>query len=63
MLQKLMDYIIKYKLLYEHQFDFQKGKSTEHAILDIHWNLIKVIENHEKSNIIFSDFTEAFDYG
>ena len=36
MLQKLMDYIIKYKILYEHQFDFQKGKSTEHAILDIH---------------------------
>ena len=58
---RLMDYLIKYKFLYEHQFGFQKGKSTEHAILDLHSNLIKAIENYEKPSCIFLDFAKAFD--
>ena len=56
-----MDYLIKYKFLCEHQFGFQKGKSTEHAILDLYSNLIKAIENHEIPSCIFLDFTKAFD--
>ena len=31
----LIDFIDKNELLYQHQFYFQKGKSTEHAILDL----------------------------
>ena len=54
-------YLIKYKFLYEHQFGFQKGKSTEHAILDLCPNLIKAIQNYEKPSCIFLDFAKAFD--
>ena len=58
---RLMQYIIKYKFLCEDQFGFQKGKSTEHAILDPYSNRIKAIENHEKQSCIFLDFAKAFD--
>ena len=48
-----MDYIN------EHQFGFQKVKSTEHAIVDLYSNLIKATENHEKPSCIFVDFVKA----
>ena len=42
--------------------DFQKGKSTEHAIfLDLHFNIITANEKQEKSACIFLDFAKAFD--
>ena len=33
--KKLMCYLKKLNLLYEHQFGFQEGKSTEQAITDL----------------------------
>ena len=45
--KRLSDYLNKYKMLYDHQFRFQKGKSTEHAALDLYTNIIKAIEKHE----------------
>ena len=48
-------------MLYDHQFRFQKGKSTEHAALDLYTNIIKAIEKHEKICAIFLDFAKAFD--
>ena len=47
--KRLSDYLNKYKILYDHQFGFQKGKSTEHAALDLYTNIIKAIEKHEKT--------------
>ena len=47
--ERLLDYLNKYKLLYDHQFGFQKRKSTEHAVLDLYTNVIKAIEKHEKT--------------
>ena len=44
-----------------HQFGFQKGKSTEHAALDLYENMVKAIEKHEKICAIFLDFDKAFD--
>ena len=42
--------------------DFQKGKSTEHAIfLDLYFNIITANEKQEKSACIFLDFAKAFD--
>ena len=47
--------------MYKHQNSFQRGKSTEHAIIDLHTNIIKAIESREKSCSIFPDFAKAFD--
>ena len=31
----LMDFLNKHEIIYKHQFGFQWGKSTEHAVLDL----------------------------
>ena len=54
--KRLSDYLNKYKIFYDHQFGFQKRKSTEHAALDLHTNIIKAIEKHEKNMRNFSRF-------
>ena len=58
---RLMGYLEKYDMSFKHQFEFQKGKSTEHAILDLYSNIIQVIEKQEKASTIFLDFAKAFD--
>ena len=57
--KRLFQYL-KFNILYKHQFEFQKGKSTEHAILDLHTKIIKSIEKHENNCSIFLDFAKAF---
>ena len=57
----MSDFLNKYKVLHDHQFGFQNGKSTEHAALVLHTNIIKAIEKHEKTCAIFVDFDKAFD--
>ena len=54
-------YLNKFDILYKHQFGFQKGKSTEHAILDLHTKIIKSVEKYEKACSIFLDSAKAFD--
>ena len=61
MYKRLTSFLDKYDLLYEHQYGFQKRKSTEHAILDLNFNIIKTIEKEEKAFTIFLDFAKAFD--
>ena len=58
---RLIDFINKRKILFSHQFGFQKKKSTSLAILDICKNLIEAIENKRFSCCIFLDFAKAFD--
>ena len=48
-------------MLHKNQFDFQEGKSTEHAILDLYTNTIQSTEKQEKSSCIFLDFNKASD--
>ena len=48
-------------VLLKHQFGFQKGKSTEHAILDIYASILKALEKKQKACCIFLDFAKAFD--
>ena len=43
------DFFISHNIIYEHQFGFQKNKSTSLAVLDIYSELIKFIENKEFS--------------
>ena len=61
MYSRLFEFIDKYNILYKKKFGFQKGKCTQHAILDLYSNIIKAIEVHEKTSCIFLDFTKAFD--
>ena len=59
--KRLVNYLGKYKLLIKHQYSFQKGKSTEHAILDLHKDIVEAIEKKEKACAIFLNFAKAFD--
>ena len=45
---KLMSFFRKNKTIHKHQFSFQKGKSIEHAILDIYASVLK--EKKRKTN-------------
>ena len=58
---RLMSFFVKNKTIHEHQFGFQKGKSTEHAILDIYASILKGLEKKEKACCTLLDFAKAFD--
>ena len=59
--KRLTSFLDRHNILYTHQYGFQRGKSTDHAILDLHTNIIKAVEDREKSCSIFLDFAKAFD--
>ena len=48
-IKRLINYLDKYELLFIHQYGFQKGKFTEHAMLDLHKNIVEAIEKKEKA--------------
>ena len=54
--KRLTSFLDRYNILYKHQCGSQRGKSADHAIFDLHTNIIKAIENREKSCPIFLDF-------
>ena len=58
---KIMSFFTKNKTINKHQFGFQKGKSTEHAVLNIYASILKPLEKKEKACCIVLDFAEAFD--
>ena len=49
------------EIFYKRQYGFQKGKSTEQAIFDIHESITSSLENGETPCCIFLDFAKAFD--
>ena len=54
----------KFKLLYEHQYGFRRGHSTEHPVVHLLDRLYKAFENPPGSKYtlaIFIDLTKAFD--
>ena len=61
MYKRLQNFLEKNKILFQHQFGFQKNKSTSLAILDIYNNLTKSMENNSFSCCVFLDFAKAFD--
>ena len=44
-----MSFFTKNKKIHKHQFGFQKGKSIEHAILDIYASTLKALEKKEEA--------------
>ena len=61
MYARVIDFIKKYKILYENQYGFQKGLSTEFAINSLLNNIIQCFENKEFGFCILLDFAKAFD--
>ena len=58
---RLIKFLDKHKILFKHQFGFQKNKSTTLAILDLYTKLVENIEGKRFSCCIFLDFSKAFD--
>ena len=54
-------FLTKKKVIYEYQFGFRKGYSTEKAILEITDNIKISIDNKEITCGLFLDFSKAFD--
>ena len=61
MYSRFIDFIEINDILYKNQFGFQRGKSTEHALLDLYRNIVQSIKSEEKTSCIFLDFAKAFD--
>ena len=57
----MLNYIEKYEILYQFQFGFRKGRSTEQAIAEITDNLNNAIDNNLLTCGVFLDFAKAFD--
>ena len=58
---RIMSFVNKENILYKKQFGFQSGKSTEHAVMDIHSKVVDALANQEKPCCVFLDFAKAFD--
>lgn len=58
---QLFIYLEKKNILYDYQFGFRKGHSTEHAILETIENLKTAIDDNKITCGIFLDFSKAFD--
>ena len=59
--EQLIGFLDKYKIIYKHQYGFQKTKSTSSAMLDL---ISKVLQSFEESTFsccIFLDVAKAFD--
>ena len=58
---RTITFLHKFKILNKRQYGFQKGKSTEFAILDLYSKIVDAFENNERSCCVFLDFAKAFD--
>ena len=58
---RLLSFLLKYNILYDHQFGFIPGKSTTHAILSLVDYLINSFEDNKLTCGIFLDISKAFD--
>ena len=61
MYARLIEFINKHNILYEYQFGFQSGMSTEYAVNALLNNIVNTLENKEYGVCIFLDFAKAFD--
>jgi hypothetical protein len=61
MYNRLIDFLDKYKILYELQFGFRKGRSTEQALITLVDKVSSAIDSGDFVVGIFLDFSKAFD--
>ena len=58
---RLLSFLLKHNILYDHQFVFIPGKNTTHAILSLDDYLINSFEDNKLTCGIFLDISKAFD--
>ena len=61
MYSRTIDFVKKHNILYENQFGFQKGMSTEFAVNSLLNNIVKCLQSKKIGFSIFLDFAKAFD--
>ena len=61
MYNRLYNHLMKNNILYSKQFGFQKGHSTEHAIIQLIDQISNNFENNEFTIGVFIDLSKAFD--
>ena len=61
MYNRLYNHLIKNNILYSKQFGFQKGHSTEYAIIQLIDQINNNFENNEFTIGVFIDLSKAFD--
>ena len=58
---RLLSFLLKYNIPYDHQFGFMPRKNTTHAILSLVDYLINSFEDNKLTCVIFLDISKAFD--
>ena len=58
---RLYNHLMKNNILYSEQFGFQKGHSTEHAIVQLIDQININFENNDRTIGVFTDLSKAFD--
>ena len=61
MLNRLVRFLEKNKIIYEHQFGFQKNKSTTLAVVDLYTKIVNTLDKGNYACSVFLDFAKAFD--
>ena len=61
MQRRLTKFLDQNKIIYEHQFGFQKNKSTTLAVLDLYSQILQTLEKKNIACNVFLDFAKAFD--
>ena len=61
MYDRLYNYLMDMKILYEYQFGFQKNKSTYMALISLTDKLLAALDNGDICVGLFIDFRKAFD--
>ena len=61
MYSRVMAFIKNFNILFENQFGFQQGMSTEYAINALVNNIVQCLENKQTGYCILLDFAKAFD--
>ena len=59
--ERLYSFLQKYRCIYEMQFGFRRGHSTNHALIDLTEDIRKAIDDNLYSVGVFIDLQKAFD--
>ena len=61
LLNRLIGFLEKSKIIYEHQFGFQKNKSTTFEVVDIYTEIVNCLDQGDLACSVLLDFEKSFD--